>query len=199
MRLFFWAVFFSTIAFFILAYSASKVCSWNLGESFIQLTNPTRHIDGPLKAGDSVLLNLFGLFVLNGLILTIFVNWVSNRKDRHANGEAHYPHIQLKRFSVIIGGYKMVASLAHSLIKRENLDAEIVRKEIYAEINDESLVQNVIIYSGDRTFWHELEGIQLNKAQKVYVIGESFHIEGSNHDAINLQCWNLTTDPASYG
>lgn len=149
-----------------------------------------------------VIMNLFGLFILNGVILTIFVNWVSNRKDRHTKGEARYQYIHNKRFSVIIGGHKMVATLAHSLIQRENNDyvliqtqrnPENVRKEIYAEINDEHLAQNIIIYAGDRTSWHELAELQLDKAQDVYVIGEPFHIDGSSHDAINMQCWNLVT------
>lgn len=150
-----------------------------------------------------VIMNLFGLFVLNGVILTIFVNWVSNRKERHSKGEARYPYILSKRFSVIIGGHKMVAGLAKTLIHKNNVeyvliqtkrDAETVRKEIYAEINDEKLAQNIIIYSGDRTSWHELEELQLDKSQEVYVIGEPSHIDGSSHDAINLQCWNLITE-----
>lgn len=97
----------------------------------------------------------------------------------------------------------MVASLANSLIHKENInyvliqtqrDAETVRKELNAEINDEKLARNVIIYSGDRTSWHELEELQLDKAQEIYIIGEPSHIDGSSHDAINLQCWDLITD-----
>lgn len=207
LRLFGYVISLSIIAFLFLSLLAYLICKWDLGESFIQLTNPARHIEGYLRAGDEewlpiVLLNLFGLFVLNGIILTIFVNWVSNRKERHTNGEARYPHIQSQRFSVIIGGHKMVASLAHSLIKKDKIDyvliqtqrnPETVRKEIFAEINDESLTRNVIIYYGNRTSWHELEDLQLDKAQEIYVIGESFHIDGSSHDAINLQCWNIIT------
>lgn len=207
LRLFVWVVIVSVIAFLAVSLIANKICNWGIGESFIQLTNPARHTEGPLMTGESewwaiVIMNLFGLFVLNGVVLTIFVNWVSNRKERHSKGEARYPYVQSKRFSVIIGGHKMVASLAKTLIQKGEIDyvliqtkrdAEVVRKEIYAEINDEKLAQNIIIYSGDRTSWHELEELQLDKSQEVYVIGEPFHIDGSSHDAINLQCWNLIT------
>lgn len=203
LRLFVYVVVISVLAFLLLSWLAAKLCGWNIGESFTQLTNPN-HNEG---ADNSewwaiVMMNLFGLFVLNGVILTIFVNWVSNRKERHNNGEAHYPYIAKKRFSVIIGGHKMVGRLAHSLIKKGNLDfvliqtqrnPEIVRKEIFAEINDERLARNVIIYAGDRTSWHELEDLHLEKAQEVYVIGEPSHIDGSSHDAINMQCWNVVT------
>ena len=208
LRLFGYVLGASVVAFLIVSFIANKICNWGIGESFIQLTNPQRHEYGPSSTGESewwaiVLMNLFGLFILNGVILTIFVNWVSNRKERHSKGEARYPYVQKKRFSVIIGGHKMVASLANSLIHKDNIDyvliqtkrdAELVRKEIYAEINDENLAKRIIIYSGDRTSWHELEELQLDKSQEVYVIGEPFHIDGSSHDAINLQCWDLITE-----
>lgn len=209
MRLFLKTLLLSAVLFVILWAATFCFSEWNLGEAFIQLTNPARH-NGPQDSDPGslewipiVLVNLLGMFVLNGVVLTIFVNWVTNRKERHNKGEARYPYIQSKRFSVIIGGHKMVASLAHSLIKRNDVDfvliqtqrkPEIVRKEIYAEINDANLASNVIIYSGDRTSWHELEELQLDKAQEVYVIGEPFQIDGSSHDAINLKCWNLVTD-----
>lgn len=150
-----------------------------------------------------IITNLFGLFVLNGVILTLFVNWVSNRKDRHEKGDARYDCIFSKNFAVIIGGHKIVSSLARDLISNGKYEyvliqtqrnAQVVRKEIYAEIKDEGLARNVIIYSGDRTSWHELEELQLDKAQEVYVIGEPFHIDGSSHDALNLKCWNLITE-----
>lgn len=194
--------------FAVVWFLAWGISGWDPGETFIQLTNPARHDSGIYRVSDLewfpiVLTNLFGLFVLNGVILTILVNWVSNRKDRHEKGEARYEYIFSKNFSVIIGGHKIVASLARDLIsngKNEYIliqtqrNAEIVRKEIYAEIKDERLARNVIIYSGDRTSWHELEELQLDKAQEVYIIGEPLSIDGSSHDAINLQCWNLITE-----
>lgn len=204
-----YVLFASIVLYVAICIFAYFVAGWNPGEVFIQFTNPQRHdslLDsdpGPREWWVIILTNLIGLIVLNGVILTIFVNWVSNRKDRHTKGKARYPYIHSKRFSVIIGGHKMVASLSNSLINRDGIDyvliqtqrnPEIVRKEIYAEINDENLARNVIIYSGDRTSWHELEELQLDKAQEVYVIGEPFHIDGSSHDAINLQCWDLITE-----
>lgn len=204
LSLFIWTIGIS-IALLLIFWMIAWFCNkWTLGETFIQLTNPTRTKNGRQWEWLAIVItNLLGLFVLNGVILTIFVNWVSNRKERHSKGEARYPYIQTKRFSVIIGGHKMVAGLAKSLILKENMeyvliqtkrDAELVRREIYSEINNEKLAQNIIIYSGDRTSWHELEELQLDKALEIYVIGEPFHIDGSSHDAINLQCWDLITE-----
>lgn len=195
-----------TIGLFLLFWCIGWFCNrWTLGDTFIQLSNPARSDEPNAPQREwlaIVLVNLLGLFVLNGVILTLFVNWVSNRKERHNNGEARYPYIQSKRFSVIIGGHKMVSSLANTLFRKGDIDyiliqtqrnPEQVRKEIYAEINDESLARNVVIYSGDRTSWHELEELRLEKAKEIYLIGEPHHFDGSSHDAINIQCWNLIT------
>lgn len=207
MPLFLRTMILSIVVFFLLT-GILCICTdinWGPGEAFIQLTNPStgKGVSASWPEWIAiVLMNLFGLFVLNGVILTLFVNWVSNRKDRHQKGEARYEYIFSKNFSVIIGGHKIVASLARDLLsngKNEFIliqtqrNAEIVRKEIYAEIKDKRSARNVIIYSGDRTSWHELEELQLDKAQEVYIIGEPIHIDGSSHDAINLQCWNIIT------
>lgn len=205
----FWPLFIKTfivsiILFLIVWFPFWLLIEWSLGEAFIQLTNPARHYS--VSAWEwlpIIVTNLFGLFVLNGVLLTLLVNWVSNRKDRHEKGKARYEYIFSKKFSVIIGGHKIAARIARDLIsngKNEFIlvqtqrNAEIVRKEIYAEIKDKHLARNVIIYSGDRTSWHELEELQLDKAQEVYIIGEPVHIDGSSHDAINLQCWDLITE-----
>lgn len=208
-KLFSWVIGISLLIF-LLFWAVSWFCNrWTLGEAFIQLTNPQRHhgisshyLNNQWEWASIVLINLLGIFVLNGLVLTILVNWVTNRKARHNNGEARYPYIQSKRFSVIIGGHKMVARLANSIINRDNIEfvliqtqrnPEKVRREIFAEIKDEKLARNVIIYTGDRTSWHELEELKLEKAQEVYIIGEPFQIDGSSHDALNLQCWDIIT------
>lgn len=206
--IFLWTLGLSTLVFFVLTWSIRYItgANWNYGHAFILLTNPSTGQAGHASISEwiaIVLMNLFGLFVLNGIILTLFINWVSNRKDRHDKGEARYEYIFKKKYSVIVGGHKIVSSLARDLIsngKNEYIlvqtqrDAETVRKELYAEIKDERLANNVIIYSGDRSSWHELEELKLDSAQEVYVIGEPFYIDGSSHDAINLQCWNLITE-----
>ncbi|MDE6417873.1 MAG: hypothetical protein K2K49_01515, partial [Duncaniella sp.] len=147
--------------------------------------------------------NLFGLFVLNGVILTILVNWVSNRKDRHINGEARYEYIFGRPFVAIIGGHKMVASLVRDLMNGSKCEyvliqtqrpPEKVRREIASEVKDEKVLERVIIYAGDRTSWHELSELHLELAREIYIIGEPYIIDGSSHDAINMQTWRLMNE-----
>lgn len=214
-RLFAWT-FGISVAAFLLIWLILHLCGvwfmndnfaqqWSLGESFVQMSNPSRHIDQGISAWEwiaIVIMNLFGLFVLNGVVLTLLVNWVSNRKDRFTQGDARYDYVFTRNYSVIIGGHKIVSTLAEQLISQDSNDYVVVqtqrdvaevRKEIFARIKNEQLARNIIIYSGDRTSWHELEELHLGGANEIYIIGESRDIDGTSHDAINLQCWDLIT------
>jgi len=193
----------SVATFLIIAVLAYFIRNWSIGSTFIQLTNPTIEpsaSEDPWSWTLIVLTNLFGLFVLNGVILTIFVNWVSNRKDRYLKGEAHYDGLFKKSYAVIIGGHKVVAGLAKSLINKPDIeyllvltqrDPEEIRKEIFSEIDDDSLADRIVIYSGDRTSWNELSELHLDKAREIYIIGETYKTDDTSHDAINMQCWDI--------
>lgn len=204
-KLFLWTFGLSALIFLLFALLSLLLGKWSIGDAFLQLSNPGGTIGEDHSAWNwiiTVLLNLFGLFVLNGMVLTLLVNWVSNRKERFSTGEARYKYISKKRFAVIIGGHDMVANLANSLISRTDLDyvliqtkrkPEDLRKEIFAAVKDKNLARDVIIYSGDRTSWHELKELDLERAQEVFIIGESENVDSTNHDALNMQCWHLIT------
>lgn len=174
---------------------------WNV---FVQLTNPAApNVSQWADLVDimlMVLTNLVGIFLVNGLLLTFLVNWVSERRERFAKGEARYANVKDCRFSVIIGGHPMAAQIAHRLLVDEGDEyviiqtkrpADKLRKDIYAEIADEDLIKDILIYAGDRSSWHELAELNLQCAREVYLIGETSAYDGTNHDAINMHCWQL--------
>lgn len=179
---------------------------WSIGQAFIQLTNPSIGFDNAAswrEWASVVIINLFGLFVLNGVLLTLFVNWISNRKDRREKGEARYKLIFKHKFSVIIGGHRIAASLARDLMNAGDIDYIIIqtqrsperlRREIESEITEKVMAERIIIYAGERTSKHQIEELNLNLANEVYIIGEPNHIDGSSHDALNMQTWNIIKD-----
>lgn len=175
-------------------------------DTFLYMSNPDIAEYSRLSERLYVIItNIFGMIAINGLIITLLVNWVLNRQDRFTNGTARYKHIKESRFAVIIGGHKMVAKLANDILtdKKKKLEYVIIqtqrppenlRREISACIEDKKLAANVIIYAGDRTAPHELRELYLNYAEEVYIIGELPTVDGSSHDAINMQCWNEITN-----
>lgn len=205
--IFMWTWCLSFIVFIGLWLLSYNFHEWTLGRAFLQLTNPSdADITNTSEWIWVVCINIFGLFVLNGIILTLFVNWVSNRKERHNNGQARYPFIHRRMFAVIIGAHKIVAGLVKELLDDENIDyviiqtlrpAEDVRKEIYSTLEDPREARFVVIYSGDRTSPHELADLHTDCAREIYIIGEPEGIDGSSHDALNLQCWEVINSLAS--
>lgn len=202
MPIFLWTLALFLLAFIFIWIFAYFISGWSPGHMFIQLSNPSD--------GNSVwewilivLTNLFGLVVLNGVILTLLVNWVSNRKDRHERGEARYEYIFSKNFAVIIGAHEIVASLVRDLIIHKGFeyvliqtqrDPLVVRREVEGAIDDEEYLKHVVIYSGNRTSWHELEELNLALAKDIYIIGEPTYLDKTSHDSINMQTWKLMNE-----
>lgn len=190
--------------FCFLCLLSSILKGWSAGEVFVQMTNPSpKPKKEMMDLTDWLLIvavNLFGMFIVNGILLTLLINWISNRKDRFENGLARYEIIGESKFSVIIGGHSMVARLARRIMERDNLDYVLIqtkrspselRKEIFAEIKDLRQASNVIIYSGSRTSWHELEELHVVNSNEVFIIGENSDIDSNDHDSLNLKCWQL--------
>ncbi|MCM1066691.1 MAG: hypothetical protein NC418_03840 [Muribaculaceae bacterium] len=180
------------------------------GQLLLDLTNPTFESGAEawtfwwISEHILVLLtNLVGIILVNGILLSFIVNWLSSRREKFGKGETRYTHFRPGNFSVIIGGHRMVAKLACDLIRKEcneyvliqtQRNPEALRRELFAAIGDRELAGDVIIYSGCRTSRHELEELQPADANEVYIIGESALIDGANHDALNLECWRLIAE-----
>lgn len=193
----------SVILLFILLYSISHILKgWSAGEVFIQMTNPspTNKLMDNSDWFLIVTINLFGMFVVNGVLLTLLLNWLTNRRERYLNGYARYGLVKSSRFSVIIGGHSIVAHLVVAVMEKDDVEYIIIqskrnpneiRQEIDSQLSDKKKVEKIIIYSGDRTSWHELEDLHITLAQGVYIIGENDSIDNGAHDAFNLKCWDL--------
>ncbi len=179
---------------------------WIFGHAFVDLTNPYfGESPGDYTGWDwfaVVLLNLFGMFVLNGVLLTVLVNWISNRRERFVTGEARYGSVaRSHNFAVVIGGHTMTPRLVRQLYDRHDYDfiliqtkrsVERLRKEIDALMSAEEMA-HIIIYAGERTSPLDLEQLNLPNAREIFIIGETFLLDGTSHDALNMKCWSLIT------
>jgi len=178
---------------------------WNFIHAFLDLTNPYIGQDKIDEYSISdyvlvVLINLFGLFVLNGVLLTILVNWISNRRERFVMGETRYDILKKSdNLVVIIGGHSMTPRLTRQLYDKHKYDyiliqsrrpATSLRKEIGALMSEEEMA-HVVIYAGERTSPLDLAELNLQSAKEIYILGENFVYDGTSHDALNMKCWEL--------
>lgn len=200
-RLLLWTILLSLGVFGIIALLSWLAAGLSPGETFINLTNPVRsRPDNAWEWVAIVVANLCGLAVIEGIILTLLINWVSNRKSRHLSGEARYDFIFSKPHATILGGHPLVANMAADLINSADNEYVLIqtrgdipelRKQIKSLVGSEDDVEKIVIYTGSRTSMHELRELRLHTSTAIYIIGESEEIDGTSTDALNLECRDI--------
>ena len=180
---------------------------WDTYESYI---NPNGHEGGVLSFSHRLYLffvGVFGVFLLNGVLVSMIYSWVESREKRWHQGLLHYNRWNLfslgkplKNFAVIIGGNELVPDLAKQLLAKNNTkfvlimtnrEVPVLRKKLMSLLGNEE--ERVVIYSGERTSEKDLKYLQLSEANTIYVIGEQLDIDqsGGHHDVKNMECVKL--------
>lgn len=159
---------------------------------------------------------ILGVFLLNGLLISILTNWFDKRRDHWLRGEIRYSRRNFKknRYAVVIGANEIVASVIKNLLNRteekinfkcegENeyvilqtrKEALEVREELSSYLSEAEL-RRVVIYNALRDSKSELEKLYLDYATEIYVLGESTLQDSGEtyHDSLNMKCVNLIAE-----
>ena len=150
--------------------------------------------------GWAAMVAMFGVFLLNGLLVSSIVSWFDSRREKWLKGDVRYdwflkhtPHL------VIIGGNDMVGDLIQQLLGTNNYiliqisaDVESFRRKLFSELSP-AQQQRIIIYYGDMNSQIDIEALCLETAELVYILGEDVHADDtdSNHDTVNMKCIGL--------
>ena len=108
---------------------------------------------------------------------------------------------------VIIGGNEIVPELVRQLLSEDeslyvlimtNREVSSLRKRVASLLGDDE--ERVVIYSGERVLREDLNHLQIERANSLYIIGEELDIEqsGSHHDVKNMECVKLMGDILSH-
>ena len=138
----------------------------------------------------SSLTYLAGLFVFNGMIISVMTNAISSRVERHQNGLIHY----FKSGHIVIMGYDdIVPSIISDIFARNN-DPDIliltsanpvqINEKLKRTIGKENL-KRIIVNYGHRTSPDEYSAIHLEAAEEIFIVGCR---QLPAHDAINIEC-----------
>ena len=164
------------------------------------------------KRFPKIVIAYLGAFLLNGLLVSLFVTWIQNRKSRWERGDLHYKSIALGNYCVVLGVSDMVPKLVGDLLKDKvenkavhkynhvlvmtTCDVPTLRKKFVSLLEKEE--EKVVIYYGDHTSQTDLKRLQIDKGQckEIYVIGEEMDFEqkGSHHDVKNMECVRMMAD-----
>ena len=157
----------------------------------------------------ALLVALFGIVVLNGVLISSIVNLYERFVNRWEKGLARY-HCELKRskFVVIIGSNELIADLIRQIFAREivvdyvvvqtNGDVEALRKYLSSFLSHQD-EQRVVLYYGEQNSADDIADLHLECASEVFILGDSVEDESykTNHDALNMQCLRIIADHLS--
>lgn len=146
---------------------------------------------------------VFGMFLLNGLLVSSIIGYVDRRKEKWIKGEVRYKWF-LKRSPhyVIIGGNDMVPGVVKQMLGNMKTiliqtmrDVEEFRRELFSILNEEEQ-KRIIIYYGSRTSEKDIKELCIEKAEEIYILGEETRTDDieSYHDTMNMECLNLIRD-----
>lgn len=151
----------------------------------------------------SAIISMVGIFLLNGLLVSIIVGYIDSRKERWFSGKTRYSLWQFlfRRFAVVIGANEMAPTIIRNLLcgKGEmevyyvvlltNDNVEKVRSVLESYLSKKE-VARLIIYNGQLDSIEEIERLHLRKATEIYVLGENSHedVAESYHDVQNMRC-----------
>ncbi len=151
----------------------------------------------------AIVVALFGMFLLNGLLVSTMVGYIDSRKDNWMNGKMRYSASQFlfKKFAVVIGANEMAPTIIRNLlcgcgegrvyyvVLLTNEDVEKVRSVIESYLTKEEEAR-LIIYNGQLDSKEEISRLHLEWATEIYVLGEDSHqdVSESYHDVQNMRC-----------
>lgn len=184
---------------FIFLLSISLICSpiddrgfwFKLLSSLSHFLNPGVFYkpDG-IPNGWVLLLNLFGMVLMTGLLISVLSNLLERRIDYLKAGRIYY---KFKNHIVIIGYDKMTASLIKQIVEKYNengivlqtiQDVPTVRHELFSQL-DQSLEKRIHIVSGNRNSREDLEKLRFENCCEVFILGENNEYD---HDSVNIEC-----------
>jgi hypothetical protein len=137
---------------------------------------------------------VIGLFIFNGMIISIMTNAIEQRVKNHREGHIHY----LKSGHYIIMGYdEMVPSIITHIFDKckekkkkpyilimSGAEAEYIREKL-RKVFDEKQLRHIIINYGHRMSKGYYKDIHVETAEEIFIVGLR---SLTTHDAINVEC-----------
>ena len=159
---------------------------WSILSHFF---NPGSFDRGDVPNGWVFFINVFGMILMTGLLITILSNLFERRVDNLKDGRIYY---KFKNHFVIIGYDKMTISLIKQLaedtgkdiILQTVQDVPFVRHELFSYLSKD-IEENVFILNGNRNSKEDLEKLSLPCAEKIFILGEK---DEYDHDSLNIEC-----------
>ena len=160
-----------------------------LSNLYIGDTGENNAVHGWMLIASSITF-LFGVFVFNGIIISIITNSIERRVANHREGHIHY----LKSGHYVIMGYDdMVPSIILHVFEKDkdafililtSADVVDIREKLLKSFSAKQM-ERIILNYGHRVSTDVYGDIHLESAEEIFVVGN--HAKPA-HDAINVEC-----------
>ena len=138
----------------------------------------------------SSVIYVIGLFIFNGMIISVLTNAIERRVQKHREGHIHY----LKSGHYVVMGWDdMVPSIITHIFDKDKdayvllisaAEADNIRERLRKVFNEEQ-IKKIIINFGHRMSKDYYKDIHIEAAEQVYIVGKR---SLPAHDAINVEC-----------
>lgn len=138
----------------------------------------------------SSIIYVIGMFIFNGMIISVLTNFIAQRVQNYREGRLHY----LKSGHYIIMGYDEIVPSIMTHIFRKDPGAYILlisampsegNREKLLKVFDERQLQHIIFNYGHKMSKSYYRDIHLESAKQVYIVGLR---SLAAHDAVNVEC-----------
>lgn len=132
---------------------------------------------------------ILGALLFGGLLISFMSNTIQLMVDDFKNGNVHYVH---SNHIIVIGYDTLVPALVRQLVdaypQKDILvftwkNSQEVREALSTLVNVKD--RHLVLYSGRRDSFSDLEKLQPEKAEELFIIGNR---ENDDHDALNFAC-----------
>ena len=143
-----------------------------------------------LPNGWIMLINILGMILMTGLLISVLSNLLERRVDNLKNGRVSY---KFNNHLIIIGYDKMTISLIKQLLQgypksdiilQTVQDVQAVRHDLFSYLDDRA-ENNLILLNGNRNSKEDLKKLSLHTAIRFFVLGEN---NEHDHDSLNIEC-----------
>lgn len=138
----------------------------------------------------STIIFLLGMFIFNGMIISLMTNAIENRVKSHETGFIHY----LRSGHYIVMGYDdIVPSIIKHILSKDPKAYVLIMSSVNAQTIREHLQRSVvaacmdriIVNYGSRVTMSEYKNLHLEQAQELFIAGNR---QKAAHDATNVEC-----------
>lgn len=145
----------------------------------------------------ALFVSICGITLFTGILISVISNILERRVERYKSGDIRY---YLSNHIVVIGfdcsTPSLIAQICSTprfqnkyILIQSTTPTEYIRDKLCEILNDHQ-EKRIVIFHARRDSYEELELLNTDKANEIFIIGEDNECE---HDFINIECLNLLT------